>query len=155
MIKGTTSSYRLYRRTALEERVDITQYRDITNKYLLYLVNKLKENGQVKLPLELGTIVFEGKKIKIKFNEDGEVINLPVDWKLTKEFWNEFPEKKSKEYIYYDNDHTNGVRYKFKWKHLGNKLKFKRFYTFVSCRALKRDFAKLIKEEKKEYMVHE
>ena len=155
MTKGTTSSYKLYRINNSEECVDISQYRDITNRYLLYLVDKLLGNGKVKLPLELGTIVFEGKKIKIRFNEDGQVANLHIDWKSTKEFWNEYPEKENKEYIYFDNDHTNGIRYRFKWKHLGNKLKFKRFYTFIPCRALKRKIAKLIKEENKEYIVHE
>lgn len=156
MAKGTTSSYKLYLKTAKHPIVDLPTYRSVTNKYLQYLISELEDNGQVVLPIDLGKIAFEGKKITIKLDENGNIKGiLPIDWYYTRLMWEEYPEKRKKEYVYYDNDHTNGVRYKFKWLKKGNKVMYKHFYTFIPARGLKRHFASLIKNREKEFIVYD
>jgi len=123
------------------------------SKILLSIFSKLRHEiykGYIlKLPYNLGYIGIEEKKPIIRFNEDGTInkkgSSLTIDYKATRELWEEYPElQEKKKVVYFENEHTSGNKYKIKWRHFG-KNKNISVYAFKPTRRFSRELAQYLK----------
>jgi len=106
------------------------------------------DNFEFKLPARLGILSIKKRKPKLRLDEDGKVINtMPVDWKATKELWEEDPEsKESKKLVRHLNEHTNGFINKWCYDTYTATFKNKTVYKFRPTRTLKRGFCQILKD---------
>jgi hypothetical protein len=144
-------SYKEYK-TQVREPVDIKIYISIVNGFMLFLVNKLFNKGEIALPERLGNLHIVGKKIKVHL-EDGKIKGLAPDWKETNKLWAQDEEaKNNKQLVYHFNEQTNGIRYRFFWSKNRALVPNKTLYSLKMTRTNKRNLAKLVKEGK-EYQI--
>lgn len=106
------------------------------------------DNFEFKLPIRMGVLCIKKKKPVLKYNKEGKLINtMPIDWKATKELWQEDAEsKKEKKLVRHLNEHTNG--YVPSW-YLSLKeatFKYKSAYKFKATRTMNRDLSKALKD---------
>lgn len=128
-------------------------YTDVMKDFLAYLGDTLIETGKVVLPKKMGSIEIEGYHQKISYDEEGHLKGLAIDWKATKELWNEDEKaKENKQCVYHLNENTNGVKYKIKWFKTKIFASNKTSYNFIMNRSIKRRVAASIKSGK-EYKI--
>lgn len=145
-------SYKHYK-SEVKESVDIKVYLEIASEFMKFIMKKVFDGFEVKLPARLGSFQIIGRKVKPKLNEEGEIANLAPDWVKTKALWESNPKAKlNKELVYCFNEHTNGVRYKFLWSKKNVNVINKGIYSIKFSRANKRKINELVKQGK-EYMV--
>jgi hypothetical protein len=139
-------SYRFYQKH-VEEPVDIKIYLEIVHGFLKFIMQKIFDGKDVKLPCELGAIGVRGKKIKPYIGTDGEIKGLSPNWRKTKELWDKDEKAKLEKKIVFDfNEHTSGFRYKIIWWKKRMKFKNKMVYSLRFSRPNKRALHKLIKQ---------
>lgn len=144
-------SYKLYKETAVNP-VEKSLYNKLCRDYLKFLSARLLLDGSVKLPERLGTVEIQGTKAKFRV-EDGLIKGLPPDWYSTRKLWEENPQaKEEKRVLFFFNEETNGIRYKFHWNKTGVVTPNKYLYQLQLCRTNKRELARLIKSGK-EYKI--
>lgn len=147
-IVNLRDSYRFYQKHN-EATVSIKVYIDIILAFLKFLVQKIHDGKDIKLPCELGTLGIRGRKIKPKLDEKGEIVGLAPDWVKTKALWARNPKaKEEKRLVYHFNEHSNGFRYKLVWFKKGVKFKHKSVYSFKFSRKNKRMINALVKQGK-------
>jgi nucleoid DNA-binding protein len=123
-------------------------------KNILYTFNNLfreyiLETGEKgKLPYGFGNFSINKKKRKKLVNKDGkEFINLPIDWKKTKE--------KGK-YIYNFNYHTEGYYFGWIWFKESVRIKYSKLWYFKPTRTTSRMINHYINiNEKYQYLYQE
>ena len=148
---NSRDSYIVYKNLS-DNPINISQYVQIVNQFMKFLINRLFEKGQVSLPEKLGNLQIVGKKVKVKI-EDGQIKGLAPDWVKTKELWEKDAEaKKNKQLVYHFNEQTNGVRYKFFWSKNRVLVSNKTLYNLRMTRSNKRELSKLVREGK-EYLI--
>lgn len=141
-------SYKSYRE-GHRNPVAIKIYIEIALGFIKFLMSKVIEGKDVKLPCELGIIGVRGKKQKPRLSDEGEIVGLPPDWVGTKQLWDTDPEaKKRRQLLYLFNEHTGGFRYKIVWFKKGFKFKNKSVYSIKFSRMNKRTISNLIKAGK-------
>lgn len=141
---NTDDGYRYYK--AEGGNLSIQTFRKIVQYFVREMVATLLTGVFVALPAGLGTLGIMGRRYRVRFFERTGNYNIPIDWEQTKRLWEEC-EKCAEEgqKIYQLNEHTSGVVYKFLLNTVGGNYRFKNFYYFTPCRALKREMAKRIK----------
>jgi hypothetical protein len=148
---NSRDSYIVYKNMS-DNPINITQYVQIINQFMKFLINKLFEKGQVTLPEKLGTLQIIGKKVKVKI-EDGQIKGLAPDWVKTKELWESDEEaKNNKQLVYHFNEQTNGIRYRFFWSKNRVLVSNKTLYNIKMTRTNKRTLSQLVKNGK-EYII--
>lgn len=146
------SSYKYYK-SEVDNPVDIKTYLIIVSDFIQFLMNKVFDGFEVKLPARLGSFQIIGRKVKPKLDEEGNIIGLAPNWAETKKLWDRDKEAKDKkELVYCFNEHTNGVKYKFLWSKRNVNVKNKGIYSIKFSRANKRRINDLLKNGK-EYIV--
>lgn len=144
-------SYVVYKNMSTNP-ISISEYLQITNHFMKFLVSKLLSVGEITIPERLGKLNIFGKKVKIKV-ENGEIKGLAPDWVKTKQLWDSDEEaKKNKQLVYHFNEETNGVRYKFSWSKNRVLVSNKTLYNLRMTRTNKRELSSLIKQGK-EYFI--
>lgn len=144
-------SYKLYKETS-ENPIDIKIYLYIVNGFMKFLMKELFEYGEIKLPERLGHISIIARKVKPKI-EDGFIRGLAPDWASTKKLWEtDTTAKAMKKLVFFFNESTNGLRYKFFWSKNRVLVPNKTLYVFQATRGNKRQLSALIKEGK-EYLI--
>lgn len=145
-IVNLRDSYRFYQKHS-EHVVDIKVYIGIILDFLKFLVQKIHEGKDVKLPCELGTLGIRGRKVRPRLDKDGSILGLAPDWVKTKALWERNEKaKEAKTLVYHFNEHSNGFRYKLVWFKSGMKFKNKSVYSFKLSRKNKRIINKLVKQ---------
>ena len=92
------------------------EYLDIVEGFMKFLMEKVHNSEHIRLPAGMGDLSITGTKQRVHVDEAGTVYGLAVDWKNTLKLWKENPEaKEEKRKIYLFNEHTKGIRYKFRW----------------------------------------
>ena len=148
---NTRDSYIIYKNMS-DNPISISQYLQINNLFMKFLMSKLFETGEINIPERLGKLTITGKKVKISI-EDGEIKGLAPDWVKTKELWDiDSESKENKKLVYHFNEDTNGVRYKFSWSKNRVLVSNKTLYNLRMTRTNKRELSRLIKEGK-EYLI--
>lgn len=146
-------SYKLYKASNTNP-VSISTYVSIVNGFMKFLIKKLLNKGEIRLPERMGYIHIQGKEVNVRI-EDGKIKGLSPDWAGTKKLWEENPEaKEKKQLVYHFNEETNGVRYKYNWKKSKVLVPNRSLYQLRMTRTNKRDLSALIKKGK-EYQITE
>lgn len=108
----------------------------------------LYENMELDMP-RLGGIRIRRYKRKLKLDKNGDLktINIPVDYKATKELWaRDTQAKEKKKLIFNFNEHSNGFSYRFWWDKRTSNQKNQSKYYFRATRKNKRELAKIVKD---------
>lgn len=148
MAKSIKDSYNLYKKE-VKNPVNIKTYLKINAEFNKFMINKVLNGEKIALPERLGTLCIMGKKHNVKFDENGNVINLAPDWKETTKLWKKDKiAKEKKQLIYHTNDHTDNVRYKYLWSKTRVLVENKILYSLRLTRTNKRTLHKKIIEGK-------
>ena len=142
-----SSSYNTYKKLG-GKNLDLSTFVRLNKEFIKYFMDQVWKGLKVKFPANMGSLMIKGRKLKPKFDEEGNIISgLSVDWKSTTDFWKEFPEEgEKKTLIYHTNDHTNGISYKYYWSKKGLRATFKNLWSLKMSRGNKREISKLIKK---------
>lgn len=101
--------------------------------YLIY------DEGEVVLPEKMGTLCIVGHKTKV-LDANGNIRkHAKKDMNKTWQLWKAHPELRFKQYVYFTNDHTNGMYYKAEWNKRGIGLKHTFPYKFTLLKPAKRE----------------
>lgn len=145
------SSYKRYSKE-VETPIEITNFISITNGYMEFLMQKVREGEEVTMPARVGTLFIQGTKKNLKFNKDGVPL-LPPNWGETKKLWERNPDAKAtKKIVYCLNEETNGVVYKVNWSKNRVPIENKIYYNLILTRDNKRAIHNKIKQGK-EYLI--
>ena len=148
---NTRDSYVVYKNMSANP-INISQYVQIINHFMKFLITKLLITGEINIPERLGKLSIFGKKVNVRI-EDGEIKGLAPDWVKTKELWDSDPiAKQNKQLVYHFNEETNGIRYKFSWSKNRVLVSNKTLYNLRMTRSNKRELSKLVREGK-EYLI--
>ena len=148
---NTRDSYVVYKNMS-DNPINISEYVQIINQFMKFLILKLLSTGEIILPERLGRLSIFGKKVNIRI-EDGEIKGLAPDWVKTKQLWDSDAEaKENKQLVYHFNEETNGIRYKFSWSKNRVLVSNKTLYNLRMTRSNKRELSRLVKNNK-EYLI--
>lgn len=148
---NTRDSYVVYKNMS-DNPINISEYVQIINQFMKFLILKLLSTGEITIPERLGKLSIFGKKVNIRI-ENGEIKGLAPDWVKTKELWDSDPiAKQNKQLVYHFNEETNGIRYKFAWSKNRVLVSNKTLYNLRMTRSNKRELSKLVREGK-EYLI--
>ena len=148
---NTRDSYVVYKNMSVNP-INISQYVQIINHFMKFLISKLLTTGEITIPERLGKLSIFGKKVNIRV-EDGEIKGLAPDWVKTKQLWESDEEaKNNKQLVYHFNEETNGIRYKFFWSKNRVLVSNKTLYNLRMTRSNKRELSRLVREGK-EYLI--
>ena len=148
---NTRDSYVVYKNMS-DNPINISEYVQIINQFMKFLILKLLSTGEIILPERLGRLSIFGKKVNVRI-EDGEIKGLAPDWVKTKQLWDSDEEaKNNKQLVYHFNEETNGIRYKFSWSKNRVLVSNKTLYNLRMTRSNNRELSKLVREGK-EYLI--
>lgn len=148
---NTRDSYVVYKNISANP-INISQYVQITNHFMKFLITKLLTTGEINIPERLGKLSIFGKKVNVRI-EDGEIKGLAPDWVKTKQLWDsDEVAKNNKQLVYHFNEETNGIRYKFSWSKNRVLVSNKTLYNLRMTRSNKRELSRLVREGK-EYLI--
>ena len=148
---NTRDSYVVYKNMSANP-INISQYVQIINHFMKFLITKLLITGEINIPERLGKLSIFGKKVNVRI-EDGEIKGLAPDWVKTKQLWDSDTEaKENKQLVYHFNEETNGIRYKFFWSKNRVLVSNKTLYNLRMTRSNKRELSRLVKNNK-EYLI--
>jgi hypothetical protein len=149
MIKtNIRDSYAAYKKEAANP-VSLEDYVHLTGEYHKFLLEIVLAGHKVSLPCRLGSLEIEGKKVKVKIDENGNIKGLSPDWQKTRKLWEEDAEAAAqKKLIFHTNSHSGKIRYKFLWSKKKVLVANKLLYTLVMTRTNKRTLAQHIKNGK-------
>ena len=148
---NTRDSYVVYKNMS-DNPINISEYVQIINQFMKFLILKLLSTGEIILPERLGRLSIFGKKVNVRI-EDGEIKGLAPDWVKTKQLWDSDEEaKNNKQLVYHFNEETNGIRYKFSWSKNRVLVSNKTLYNLRMTRSNKRELSKLVRGGK-EYLI--
>ena len=148
---NTRDSYVVYKNMS-DNPINISEYVQIINQFMKFLILKLLSTGEIILPERLGRLSIFGKKVNVRI-EDGEIKGLAPDWVKTKQLWDSDEEaKNNKQLVYHFNEETNGIRYKFFWSKNRVLVSKKTLYNLRMTRSNKRELSKLVRGGK-EYLI--
>jgi len=118
------------------------EWKEILYSFNLEFRNYILETGEkIKMPFGFGEFsIVKRKRKKLVVTNGIERINLPVDWKKSKE--------KGKK-IYNFNHHTEGYFFGWKWFRYKAMFKFSDLWLFQPTRTTKRELAKYLKSDEK------
>lgn len=141
--------YRKHHSAVLRE-----EYLDIMNGFAEFLMDAVLNAETVYLPEKLGVIQVIGKKLQPKVTDNG-IEGLTINWGATHKLWKECePCKERKQKVYYFNEHSDGIRYRFMWSRTAMLMTNKYLYTYVPNRKSKHKLNRRITEGK-EYQILE
>lgn len=137
----------------VENPVKYNTFFTVIQLFFVFLLNKVFDGYEVTLPCRMGTLYIRGVKQKIKIDENGKVKGLSINWPQTKKLWESNAQaREEKKVVYNTNEHSSGIRYKFVWGKNRVLTSFKTLYSLRMCRANKREFSRLVKQENREYL---
>lgn len=146
----TLDSYSYYKKNVPEKlHVESKKvYMEVIKLFLHKFMSKIVYHSEeLSLPLNLGKL----SVIKVPFNPEKELnrIDNPnllntfiVDWKASKQYGKKIP---------FVNEHSNYNRYKYNWNKRSSIMVNKTLYSLRMMRYWKRELARAIKEDKKDY----
>jgi nucleoid DNA-binding protein len=124
--------------------ITFQKWKEIIYSHNEMLIKHILETGQaVKLPYGFGKLSVNKKKPKATRKWNGKMyINLPIDWKKTKE---------TGKRVYHMNTHTDG--YKFRWIWFGKTARFQNsdVWNFKPARVISRLLPVYLRQTDKSY----
>lgn len=145
---STPSSYNKYRDLCLGANLTPKPkpiYLKIVNGFFKFIISKVLEGEQVKLPSRTGILFVVGKKSLPKTKEDGTLTGLAPDWHKTKLLRESNPEAKEKRTVLYHlNEHSGGMRYRYFWSKKNIVTENQTFYSLRISWSNKKALSKLV-----------
>jgi hypothetical protein len=129
--------------------ISFSKYRTVLMKIFRKARTKMILNNlEYPLPCNMGKIMIQKVRKKIKLDDEGNVIRrIPIDYKATRLLWATDAEAKEKKLkVYQFNDHTNGYRLKIVWLKRTSNMNKKKYYKLTAVREFKRQVPELIKK---------
>ena len=132
------------------DRLDEKEYSKVIKAFNSKLIDYIYNGACIEFPYSLGDLHIVKYKEKMKFDEKGNLMTKGkrklIDWKATKELWEENEEaKKIKKLVSYDNIHSDGYKFRVKWKRY-HTVRTNRLYNFIPARSFSRGINKFIKD---------
>ena len=138
--------YVFYKNTTASS-VNYSTFSEVIKTFNKIFVDELYDGTYLELPHRLGDIYIKKYKPNYRFDEDNELNNhgqnQMIDYKATKELWKKHPELAHKRRIFYSNTHSDGYKFKIKWKF--GRIKNVLIYNFVPAKGLRRNLAEYIR----------
>ncbi len=149
-VKSSFKNYEADSKNPIERK----EYIEVADLFHKFLMQKVLDGEEIELPQKLGLLSIIGRKVKVRFNEDGTPRGLSPNWGKTKALWARDPiAKENKQRVFNLNQHTSGVRYRFHWSKLNVTVPHKTLYSLRLSRENKRAVNRLVVEEGKEYII--
>jgi len=128
---GSKNNYKCFCKKHPEIKISFTEWKNIIYTYNDFYRNYVLETGEkIKVPFGLGEVSIIKKKRKVKKVIKGkEYINLPIDWKKTREAGKK---------IYIFNRHTDGYFFGWFWFKKKTNIKNPSFWYFKPSRTTSR-----------------
>lgn len=144
---GIADAYRFYRQEhkELKNLLNNTDYRKLIDQVNLEIVEALLSTGEVKFPLEVGTLRIYKRESKPKIVDGELVYYAPINWRKTLELWEKDPTSKVAKTLVKRNP---GDVYSIRYRHRYHNLKNKEYMMFRPNRSLKQALQKRILENK-------
>ena len=131
----------------VDDNVNYTVFSEVIKSFNKNLIDELYDGTYIQLPYRIGDIYIKKYKPNYKFDEAGNLTNQGqnqmIDYKATNELWAKHPELAHKQRVFYTNDHSDGFKFKIKWKQ--GRLKNIYIYNFVPAKGLRRSLASHIR----------
>lgn len=144
---GVQDAYRYIKRNkqfCLEYPITTHQFYRIIRTLNKYLAEQLSLGIDITLPCKLGVLELRKKPVKIKFENNKLVTNLPIDWDNTLKLWQEDKEAyNNKTLIRMEENQIFKIYYNKSKANYNNK----QFYQFKVNREIKKKLKHNIKEE--------
>lgn len=145
---GTRDIYYFYRRNYAND-VGVINFSKILNLFNNRLIEEIYKGAYITLPYSLGDLYIRKYKHTYKFDNKGNMLlknkSTFIDYKATKELWEEHPNLTHKQYVYYDNFHTDGHRFRIKWKRY-HSARTNKLYNFKPSRQFSRGLAAYLRK---------
>ncbi len=143
----TTSAATYKKFSELNPDIEISyeDWKKVLYTYTHIIRDYILDSGDIaKMPFGIGLFAISKRKVsKIKVDPYGkEWINMPIDWKKTKE---------AGKYIYHFNNHSDGYRYKWKWFIKTARFHLAFIWNFTPHRDSSRKLATYIKKPGSKY----
>lgn len=149
------------------EIVTIAIYLKIIYGYFKFLIKKLFEGHDIRLPVRLGIIAIRGRKVIPTFDWKGDIKGVAPSWSKTKISWTEKAKelglslaeyiekipKKERNLVYCFNEHSEFIKYRIVWFRNKAIVNNKTFYGLTFNRVNRRMLWKLINEGKEYYVI--
>lgn len=137
------------------KKVEEKVYIEIIYAFFKYMIEQVFIGKRIPIPCNLGSLQVVGKQRELKINEEtGEIKGLPVDWKKTRELWDNCTEcGQRQDKVYHLNEHTNGVTYSFKWNMKNISSSNGRLYSLSIAKDNRRRLASIIKNNQTEFYI--
>lgn len=148
---GVREYYKYYKNT-FEKTVDSKKFNKVLSMFNTEIVNAII-NDDLEFTPPMLQFTFCVRKIKkVPIIRDGKVVNTsPIDWKTTKQLWEDDPETKEKKIIIkFTNNHTSRHVFRIKALKVGFTFKHKKLFRFKACRSFQRGLAKRILDPNQE-----
>lgn len=116
--------YYNYYLTGCSDCLSKKEFSELIYKFNKEIANLVLEGNIVELPQKLGYLMVAGKKQKVVVVNDGKrkrIYGLAI---------NRVKSRQKGKLIFYTNEHTGGIRYRFKWDKRLKPILFKNLYKF-------------------------
>jgi hypothetical protein len=147
VIEYRTTSRETYEDFCLQNPEVSISYQDWKN--IIYAFNEafanyiLETGDRIKVPFGLGEVWIGKKKPRrYKVVNGEEKLNLPIDWKKSKELG---------KVVYHLNLHTDGYSYDWKWDKRGCRIFQKELWNWRPARSICRALSKKLQEPDSDY----
>lgn len=138
-IKDIYKSYKNKHKDLSVYLVDYNTFKTVLTEYYKGITDVILDKGlPFKLPCNLGTLQI----IKKKMFFSGRLLPTVIDWVNTVKY---------NKVIHYDNEHSDGYKYLFKWNRTGTRIRNITKYKFQATRDNKRALAYKIKNKIRDY----
>lgn len=135
-------------------KLSLGEYLKLMNSFAEFLMECVLEGERVYVPEKLGVVEIIGKKLTPKVTDEG-IDGLTVNWIETHKLWKTCDKCKEKnQKVYFFNEHSDGIRYRFMWSRVSMLLHTKFLYTYLPNRKSKKLLFNKINEGK-EYLILE
>ena len=143
---GLQKAFDWYKRDRRSVPLKRTLYTQLLREFFKFLRDQLLDEGiKLVMPYKLGTLQVVGVKDKPKVMKNGKLSGVAINWQETRKLWEEKPELRNKEFVYYTNTHTDGYRFKFFWSKKNVPYNAKKLYVFkLSVKNKKRIYQNII-----------
>lgn len=148
-VYNASSDYNFYRFTNINynlgPKIEHRRFQTINSSFNKFIRRKVLEGHICYLPFGLGALWIRGHKGIPKYDRDGVLRGLPIDWGATKKLRDSDPEAAAqKKLVYCLNKNTDGIIYKIAWKKRNVWIRNQELYYFKPCVAFKRELHNII-----------
>lgn len=142
---GMRDFYKYYKENSQNPQ-STQKFNKVVSEFNQTIVDSIINDGLEFTPVRLQLNICIRKYKKIIKIENGKLLNPnPIDWKTTKQLWEDDIEAGEKKIIIrYLNNHTSKYIFRIKALRIGNYFLNKKLYRFKACRGFQRALAKRI-----------